>query len=354
MKENINLLITLKLIDRSIEVHMSPLILLESVPKILVVRNTEGPKLNKLDYICPPKIISKIPIINIFTKLFLMLYFGKKNRSKIVIGYYLLPHGILSFITSKILKIPCCICIIGDIYKHSTIPFIGKLLIKILKKTDYITVTGNKSRNFLIAKDIPKEKIHILPNTIDIERFKPIINEKKYDIISLGRLSQEKRLDILLRIISKLNQSGLALRVGIVGEGEEKENLISLSKKLGLEKNVDFIGFRKDVEKYYQNTKIFILTSEREGLPLTIVEAMSCGIPVISSNVGDIEDIIDDGKNSFLIKQFDDIDSYVDRIVKLITDEDLYNKFSSEALKIRNRYSVSNARKVWLSIFEGV
>ncbi|HQF89398.1 MAG TPA: glycosyltransferase [Methanofastidiosum sp.] len=354
MKKKFNLLITLKLIDRSIEVHMFPIILLESVSKILVVRNTEGPKLNKLDYICPPKIISRIPILNIFAKLFLMLYFGKKNRSTIVIGYYLLPHGILSFITSKLLKIPCCICIIGDIYKHSTFPLFGKMLIRILKKTDYITVTGNKSRNYLISKDIPKEKIHILPNTIDIERFKPIINEKKFDIISLGRLSQEKRLDIFLKIISKLNQSGLVLRVGIVGEGEEKENLVSLSKELGLEKNVEFIGFKKNVEKYYQNSKIFILTSEREGLPLTIVEAMSCGIPVISSNVGDIEDIIDDGKNSFLIDQFDDVDSYVDRIVKLITDEKLYNKFSHEALKIRDRYSVSNAQKVWLSIFEGI
>lgn len=349
-----NLLVTLKLMESSVKTLMAPILSLDTVSSITVVRNTVGPNLEKIKYVCPPRTISKVPLLNIISRLFLIIYQGKKNKPPFIIGYYLMPHGVLTFIAACILRVPSCICIIGDIYKHSKIPFFGKPLMYILKKSDIVTVTGAKSRNFLISKGVSEEKIYILPNTIDVERFKPLASDKKYDILSLGRLSKEKRLDILLHIISRLKENGHDLKVAIVGDGDERERLVSLSKELSLEKYVEFIGFSKEVEKYYESSKIFLLTSEREGLPLTIVEAMSCGVPVVSSNVGDIEDIISDGKNSFLVESFDDIDSYIEKISMLIKDRELYSKISAEASKVRIIYSFSNATKVWEEILSKI
>jgi len=77
-------------------------------------------------------------------------------------------------------------------------------------------------------------------------------------------------------------------------------------------------------------------------------------VPVVSSDVGDIGDIVVDGKNGFLVEKFDDVSSYRDRIIKILSDKKVYKKMSEESLKVRNIHSVDNASRIWKEIFSKV
>ena len=78
---------------------------------------------------------------------------------------------------------------------------------------------------------------------------------------------------------------------------------------------------------------------------------MSCGIPSVVSNVGDISDVIIDGENGFIIDDYRDVDGFVKAITKLLSDDKLYKQIQKNALEVRNIYSVKNATKVWKKIF---
>jgi glycosyltransferase involved in cell wall biosynthesis len=184
-----------------------------------------------------------------------------------------------------------------------------------------------------------------------MKKFFPIKIEKKYDIIHIGALARVKHLEVLLEIVRILKKRKKQIKVGLAGPGPLREELEIISKQLGLEKNIEFLGFVDDATNFINSGKVYVLTSESEGFPTAMIEAMSCGIPSVVSNVGNIKDVAVNGENCFLIDDYRDVDSYVKVISKLLKDEKLYNKISKNALEVRNTYSVSNATNVWKKIF---
>ena len=104
---------------------------------------------------------------------------------------------------------------------------------------------------------------------------------KKYDLVTLGRLVPEKRLDLLIKAVYLVKKRYPRIQVAIAGEGHLRNKLISLTKKLKLESNINFLGFSTSPQDIYNSSKIFIPTSETEGLPRSMIEAMSCGHHVL-------------------------------------------------------------------------
>jgi glycosyltransferase involved in cell wall biosynthesis len=121
-----------------------------------------------------------------------------------------------------------------------------------------------------------KRKIIVISNAVpvpDLSNWSPI---KKYDILFVGRLTKAKGVDILLKAINILKEKyQMEIKAAIVGEGYLEEELKGLVVKLGLEKEVEFLGVRRDIERLMKSTQVFVLPSRWEGLPLTILEAMS-------------------------------------------------------------------------------
>jgi glycosyltransferase involved in cell wall biosynthesis len=132
-----------------------------------------------------------------------------------------------------------------------------------------------------------------------------------------------------------------------VGDGPRKNELIQLAEKLGISENIDFVGFQTDVPYYYNSSKIFIHTSETEGLPNVVLEAMMCGLPCIVSNCGDILDIAKDGYNSLVIQKFDDYRGFANAIYNLLENDELYNNICRNALKITESVSIENVTQQW-------
>lgn len=115
-------------------------------------------------------------------------------------------------------------------------------------------------------------------------------------IISVGRLAEEKRGDVLLHGVAMARARGVrGIRVMIVGDGEQREELECLAAALGLQGIVQFLGWRSDIDSLLAAADLFALTSDYEGLPFALLEAMRSGIPVLATAVGGVTDAVDQG-----------------------------------------------------------
>jgi glycosyltransferase involved in cell wall biosynthesis len=109
---------------------------------------------------------------------------------------------------------------------------------------------------------------------------------KEFLLVCTARLAQAKGVDVLLQAVAKVTRQGTPCKCVILGDGPLKESLVQQSHSLGLSDKVFFEGFQKDVRPYLRAGSAFILTSHLEGLPLSVLEAMACGLPCIVTNVG--------------------------------------------------------------------
>lgn len=130
-------------------------------------------------------------------------------------------------------------------------------------------------------------------NGIDTEKFLPSLNHKPYKnnarVFKIGcaaRLVTEKSLDVLIQAIADIPNAELY----IAGDGPEKHNLVNLVQELDLSTKVKFIGYTDDMVGFYHQLDLFVLTSSNEGLPLSILEAQSCNVPVVCSDVGGVHE----------------------------------------------------------------
>lgn len=329
---------------------IKPIADIDSANEIKVFRDAKSLFNKKITYFEPG--IFKKPIYTNIYRFFQML-FRISNDTNFIIGIYEIPHGLLAFLVGIIKRVPSVICIISNPeYKKIRKGIRKKITYYLLKRSNYITVTGAISKEILIKNGVDSNKIYILPNSIDCSYFDKKKINKKYDIVCLGRLSSEKELINLLKIGKALKGKYPAIKVGIAGSGPEKENLLNFINKYKLNENIFLLGFVEDSVEFYNSGKVFVLTSSTEGLPRTVVEAMACGIPCVVSNVGDIKDIVIDNVNGYVINDFSDLDMYIQKISLLLSDNNCYNQLSLNAYNhARKNYSQEAASAIWHQIF---
>jgi len=120
------------------------------------------------------------------------------------------------------------------------------------------------------------------------------IGPEDFLLLCAARLAEEKGIDILLRAVSRVVRQGISCKCVIIGDGPLKEKLLHQMNSLGLWDYVHFEGFQEDVRPYLQVASALILTSHLEGLPLSVLEAMACGVPCIVTNVGGSAEVVKD------------------------------------------------------------
>jgi glycosyltransferase involved in cell wall biosynthesis len=283
---------------------------------------------------------------------FLSMCFDQPKAS-VFVGIYEIPHGLLVLIVSKLLAKPSVICIIGNPkYKFRNNGFRGWITKYIYQHADIITVTGSESKKHLSTyKNIDKNKIFILPNSIPLELFQKKNMNPNYDLITLGRLSEEKGLFRLLDIIVDVKKELPTIKLGIAGSGPLLNELEYRIKELNLMDNVDMLGYVEDAAKFLSDGKIFISCSSTEGLPRSTIQSMACGTPVIATNVGDQSDLVVTGKTGILIKDAYDKTAFVYGICSLLTHEDKRKVYAENAIKhAQDNFGDSSATIAWDSM----
>ena len=157
-----------------------------------------------------------------------------------------------------------------------------------------------------------------------------------------GRLSQEKGLRYLIEACFLLNQAGLPTKVLIIGDGPQRNELEKLASSKNLCHQVLFVGFQKDVHNWLPALDAFVLPSVTEGTPMSLLEAMSWGLPVVASDVGGIPQIIDSEKNGVLVPPRQP-EKIKEAIYRLYINKDFRKSIGLEARKtVESKYGIRN------------
>jgi len=227
------------------------------------------------------------------------------------------------------------------------------LIKKLYKKSDLIIVNSLGIMDTLIKKfSLKEERIKVIHNPIDtrkIQYLSQIPLDKNYQemfssivIITVGRLIKEKGHKHLIRAFKQVKTRIKEVKLLILGEGEMEENLRGLSKELEIENDVLFLGWQKNPFKFLKRADIFVLSSLTEGLPNALIEAMACGLPVVSSDcLSGPNEILENGKNGILVPVGDE-KALAGAVLKLLNNPNLRQEFSTLAEKRSKDFSVKN------------
>ena len=339
-----NIMVFCGLNESKVKAKLYPLILSNQIERIYLIRDNKI-SLPKVSSVYVPQAFKSIPILKLIYKFLIGLYLNITKDVKIVLGIYLTPHGILSLLNGKIFNKLTVLSLIGtDINKVLPNSAILKLL---LQSYDLLTVTGKQTKSSLHNFGVSDKKIKILPSVISMNKFYPTKVFKKYDLIFIGNLTRNKRLDLILKSISL---SQLEINIAILGEGPLCKSLKLLSKKLGIAHKTHFLGYIDNISDYINQSRALVLASESEGMPQCVMEAMACGLPCILPNINDLRFVARNNFNCLTFKPLDYNDLVI-KIEKLMVDERLYNKLSSNARpSVVYEFSIKNGLDIWDSI----
>lgn len=191
----------------------------------------------------------------------------------------------------------------------------------------------------------------VIPNplTINASEVSPLENKR---IISIGRLDYQKNHSSLLRAFSLVVEKHPDWRLVIFGEGSECSRLSSEIERLGLSGKANLKGVTLDSGKELHDSSMLVMSSRFEGMPLAILEAISCGLPVVSyaSPCGP-KDIITDGKDGFLVPVGDET-ALADRICRLIEDAGLRKRMGAAAYERSKDFSIERITSLWMDLFQ--
>lgn len=236
-----------------------------------------------------------------------------------------------------------------------------KVFVRVYKHLDVIT-TPTKTAASLIKDLGLKNPIIPISNGVDLKKFNPENNgdylKKRYKIPSsnpvvlfVGRLDKEKKIDVLIRAFADVLPSVRAKLV-IAGKGTERSNLVKLTKRLGIDKDVMFTGFvsEKDLPFLYRIADVFAIASIAELQSIATMEAMASGLPIVAARVIALPELVYDGKNGYLFND-GDIQSLTSRMLEIITNPALQKKMSEESLRIIKSHDMNKTIKSYEDIY---
>ena len=210
-----------------------------------------------------------------------------------------------------------------------------------------------------------KADIEVVPNGVDISPFRgkiePIeISEFGFPhdhviLTYIGRLGPEKNLPFLLRAFNGAAQAYENISLLIVGDGPERDNLIDLVRHMSIADRVHFTGFvdYKKIPNFLAASDIFVTASVTEVHPLSVIEAMGAGLPVLGIESPGVADTVNDGDDGFIVPE-EDLAAFTAKMVRLATDADIRNQMSDAARKTSELYDFKRTTQIMYELYERV
>lgn len=222
-----------------------------------------------------------------------------------------------------------------------------------------ITVSDSNARFIETHFGVPKAHIHVIPCGVDTEMFQPAKHGSDNDppiILCVARHVLVKNLSLLLRAFALLKERKTLFRGVLVGDGPCRPVLEQLCKELGLENETRFIGpaTQAEVLGWLQRARAVALTSQNEGMPVSLMEAAACAVPVAATAVGGVPELVQDQQTGFLVPP-DDAEALATALQCLIENKPLAVRMGNAGREwITRSFSLERQLDRLLSLWEGV
>ncbi len=273
------------------------------------------------------------------------------------------PDLVISFVnTTNILTLLACrglkVKTIVSEHVHPTFGQLNKATQLLQNLTyqwaDLITVQTHAALSFF---PIDRYRTFVIPNPVVLPTSEPIQSQLYTDdrhLLAIGKLIPQKGFDLAIKAFAQVAQKYPEWTLTILGEGEMRSELEKLCMELDLEDRVFMPGIVKNIDAHLREADIFILPSRFEGFPITLCEAMACGVPVIASNcLSGPREIIHNGTDGMLVAP-ESVSALVTGLKQLMSDPGKRQYFSHHAPKVLDRFGVEPVMTIWQRAIEQV
>lgn len=279
--------------------------------------------------------------------------------------HYAIPHAYAGYMAKKMLEdqgisLPMVTTLHGtDITLVGNHPFYKTAVSFSINKSDVVTsVSQSLKRDTLRLFDIKKE-IDVVPNFIDVGKANHVFTdcqrslmatEKEKIVTHISNFRKVKRIDDVIRIFYRI-QRKLPAKLMMVGEGPEKEAAELLAEELGIADRVVFFGNSNEIDKILCFSDLFLLPSETESFGLAALEAMICGVPVISSNTGGIPEVNINGISGYL-SNVGNVDEMAKNAISILQDDTILKQFKERAIAEAKKFDIYNIVPLYEDIYQ--
>lgn len=282
--------------------------------------------------------------------------------------HYAIPHATSAYLAKQILKeeakdVPVITTLHGtDITLVGSDPTYKKVVDFSINQSDGVTAVSEylKEETYRLF-DINKD-IKVIPNFIDLERFKKskkehfkkaICPEGEKIVTHVSNFREVKRVTDVVATFSKMLENGVKAKLLMVGDGPERTKAENKCRELSICDQVRFLGKQDQVEEVLSISDLFMIPSGSETFGLAALEAMSCSVPVISSNIGGLPEVNIHGETGYLC-ELGDIDCMAQHATEILTDEKLQQKMSKAARKRAEKFEIDKIVSVYEDYYEDV
>ena len=280
--------------------------------------------------------------------------------------HYAIPHAYAGYMAKQMLKdegitIPMVTTLHGtDITLVGNHPNYKTAVSFSINKSDVVTSVSESLKQATYDLFDIKKEIEVIPNFIELDKTKlnsltkcersVIANPDERIITHISNFRKVKRIDDVIDIFYKIQQT-IPAKLLMVGDGPEREKAEKLCEKLQISEKVIFFGNSNEIDKILCLSDLFLLPSETESFGLAALEAMACGVPVISSNSGGLPEVNTNGFSGYL-SNVGDTSEMASNAIKIIHNNDTLETFKRNALLSAQKFDIKNILPLYEEIYK--
>lgn len=279
--------------------------------------------------------------------------------------HYAIPHAYAGYMAKKMLAeygiyIPMVTTLHGtDITLVGNHPFYKPAVTFSINKSDIVTSVSQSLKDDTLRLFDIKNEIYVVPNFIDIpKKIQAVSNcqrglmaeENERIITHVSNLRSVKRVLDVIEIFDRI-QKEIPSKLIMVGDGPERQACEDLCVAKGIENKVKFLGNSNEVDKVLCFTDLFILPSEKESFGLAALEAMACGVPVISTNVGGLPEVNVHGKSGFL-SDIGNVNEMAANAVHILENDEILAQFKRQAIETALKFDTQKIVPIYEELYE--
>lgn len=298
----------------------------------------------------------------------MMVHLIQYENLDILHVHYAIPHATSAYLAKQILNskakdVPVITTLHGtDITLIGSDPTYKQVVDFSINQSDGVTAVSEylKKETYRLF-DITKD-IKVIPNFIDLDRFKKsqkghfkkaICPEDEKIVTHVSNFREVKRVTDVVAAFSKLLENGVKAKLLMVGDGPERPKAENKCRDLGMCDHVRFLGKQDQVEEVLSISDLFMIPSGSETFGLAALEAMSCSVPVISSNIGGLPEVNVHGETGYLC-ELGDIECMAHHATEILTDEKIQDRMSKAARKRAEMFEMDKIVSVYEDYYEEV